>query len=631
MNQYLLSLVIFIPLVGALLLLLVPRRESGAVRTISLVTMLAGFVASLPLLSLDPAKAASYHFSQKLAWIPVLKINYHVGLDGISLWLIILTTFLGPILVLSSYRSITEKVKEYHFCLLLLQTGMIGTFLARDMVLFYVFWELMLIPMYFLIGVWGGQKRVLASVYFFLYTMFGSVLMLVGILYIYGKTGSFALEAFMAAKLTATEQNWLFLGFALAFAIKVPLFPFHTWLPLAHVHAPTAGSVVLAGVLLKMGTYGLIRFAIPLFPSAVHTFAPLICILAVVGIIYGALVAMVQKDIKSLVAYSSVSHLGFVVLGLFALDVKSMTGGMLQMVNHGISTGALFLLVGMIYERRHTRMIEDYGGIARVMPIYAAFFLYITLSSIGLPGLNGFVGEFLILVGTFTSTTLKNAAVFAAFAATGVILSAIYMLWMVRRVFFGPLKHEENKGLKDITIREGVVLAPLMIVALVMGVFPQPFIKRIEPAVKAVIARVKAHAPKKVAPNRVKAKKAVSTRAALGAPKAQPPKPIRAGAKPPVPKPPVVLGKPVPNPAKAPPKPAPPKAAVPPPAPVKVVPPKPAPVRVAPPKHVAPKAIPSKSPPATAPAAVRPIPAAPGEKTPEARKKDAKAPRGKGK
>ena len=419
----------------------------------------------------DPL-ASGMQFEVNIPWVSSFGINYHFGIDGISLLLIVLTTILTSLSILASWNSITSGIKGYFISMLLLEVGMIGVFCALDLFLFYIFWEVMLIPMYFIIGVWGGPRKVYAAIKFVLFTMFGSLLMLVGIMYVLFQyqavTGEFSFDIL---KLTSTlsldyiQQIWLFGAFALAFAIKVPLFPFHTWLPDAHVQAPTAGSVILAGVLLKMGTYGFIRICLPMFPEATIAYLPYICILSVIAIIYGALVAMVQKDIKSLVAFSSVSHMGFVMLGLFALNMQGLEGAVMQMINHGISTGALFLLVGMIYERRHTRMIEDFGGIAKVMPLFTVVFMIVTLSSIGLPLTNGFVGEFLILLGMF-----KTNYIYATLAATGVILSACYMLWMFQRVFYGEVTKEENKKLLDLNLREKVILLPLIILIFFIGI-----------------------------------------------------------------------------------------------------------------------------------------------------------------
>jgi len=484
------SLITFLPAAGAVALLFAPSKAHGAIRTFSLIVSTAVFVVSLQLLRGFEVDA-SMQFAIKAQWIPTLGIWYKVGVDGISLFLVLLVTFLTPITILGCYGSITERVKEFFVCMLLLETAMIGAFVALDLFLFYVFWELMLIPMYFMIGMWGGQRRVYATVKFFIYTMIGSLLMLVAILYIVytykAQTGvlTFEYDQLLRTGFTSHQQWILFLAFALAFAIKVPMFPFHTWLPDAHVEAPTPGSVILAGVLLKMGTYGFIRFAMPMFPEASLRAIPLISVLAIIGIIYGALVAMVQKDVKKLVAYSSVSHLGFVMLGLFALNTQAVEGAIYQMLNHGISTGALFLLVGVIYERRHTRLIADYGGLTRVMPIYATVFMVITLSSIGLPPLNGFVGEFLVLVGAFQANTWYGVV-----AATGVVLGAIYMLWMYQRVFFGDVTDEKNSKLKDLTPREIFVFVPLIIMVFWMGLFSKPIIQRMEPAVDKFISEV---------------------------------------------------------------------------------------------------------------------------------------------
>ncbi|MDO8527777.1 MAG: NADH-quinone oxidoreductase subunit M [Deltaproteobacteria bacterium] len=471
-QNHLLSLMTFIPAGGALLLLLFPKREETSIKAMALLTTLLALAVNIYALFrfqlLD-----DFVFQETSLWVPAFHIYYRLGVDGVSLLLITLTNCLMPLVILSSWREITSRLKEYMFLMLVLHTGMVGTFSALDFFLFYVFWEVMLIPMYFLIGVWGSGRRIMAAYKFILFTMIGSVLMLVAILYGYFKAGeSFNYIDWLSAGFSFKEQVWLFLAFGLAFAIKVPIFPLHTWLPDAHTEAPTAGSVILAGVLLKMGTYGFYRFAMPLFADASLYFSPYILTLAVIGIVYGSLVAMVQKDIKRLVAYSSVAHLGFVILGLFALDQKGVDGAVLQMINHGLSTGALFLLVGMLYERRHTREIGAYGGIAKIMPLYTFFFLFVTLSSIGLPGLNNFVGEFLILLGAF-----QTQRIFAVVAVSGVVLSAVYMLWMVERVFFGPVTHEENKKLKDLGWREVVILVPLCLAMVGFGVYPKPLIK----------------------------------------------------------------------------------------------------------------------------------------------------------
>lgn len=483
-----LSWIIFIPLLAAGVILLLPRGKKTLIRSVALAATLLDFILCLPLYFQFDANTARPQFEQIFSWIPAIGSSYHLGIDGISFWLVLLTTFLGPLCIIGSWGPIQKRVKEYHFSFLFLQTGMLGVFCALDLVLFYVFWEVMLVPMYLLIGVWGGPRRIYAAIKFFLFTMVGSVLMLVAILWLYFNSAEAGSRTFDLMQIIALgkpplqAQLWLFAAFALAFAIKVPMFPFHTWLPDAHVEAPTAGSVILAGVLLKMGTYGFLRFAMPLFPDAALYFVPLISVLAIIGIIYGALVSMVQPDMKKLVAYSSVSHLGFVMLGMFALNQQGVSGSIMQMLNHGISTGALFFLVGVIYDRRHTRMISDYGGIAKVMPKYATVFIIISLSSIGLPGLNGFVGEFLILLGTF-----KSNWIYAMFGATGVIFAAVYLLWLIQRVFYGPLDKEENKELQDLTLREKIVLYPLVAMTIVMGVYPQLFLSKMETSVRVFL------------------------------------------------------------------------------------------------------------------------------------------------
>jgi len=488
-GDHILTWVTFLPLAGAALVLLLGRRD-GAARGIALAAALADLALSLVMLARFEAADGGDQLVERVAWLAGGKISYALAVDGVSLFLVLLTTFLGPLVILSCWRAIADRVRECMAFLLLLQTAMIGTFLARDMLLFYVFWEAMLIPMSFIIGIWGGERRIYAAVKFFLFTMVGSIFMLVAILYCYFQAGSMAFADFLALQLPAAAQLWLFAAFALAFAIKVPLFPLHTWLPDAHVEAPTAGSVILAGVLLKMGTYGLLRFAIPLFPQALATFGPWLGALAVAGIIYGALVALVQPDVKKLVAYSSVSHLGFVVLGTVSLTPEGVAGGIFQMLAHGLSTGALFLLVGVIYERRHTRLIEDFGGLAHGMPGYASVFMLVTLASVGLPGLCGFVGEFLILTGTFRSALLPHARLLAVLAATGVVLGAFYMLWMYQRVFFGPLRHEKNRGLPDLSAREWAYLLPILAGIVWLGIRPAPLLTRMEPAIERLLAPV---------------------------------------------------------------------------------------------------------------------------------------------
>jgi NADH-quinone oxidoreductase subunit M len=490
----LLSLVTFLPGLAGLALLFVPRHSVGALRNASLAVTIVTFVLSLPLYFAFDAGAVGYQFEENRRWMPSLGISYHVGIDGISLLLVLLTTFLMPLALVSTWGVIEDRFKEFVTTMLVLETGMLGVFVSLDLFLFYVFWEAMLIPMYLIIGIWGGPNRVYAAVKFILYTMVGSVLMLVAILALYyqygAATGRYTFDVPVLAQYVMAPglaQNLMFLAFALAFAIKVPLFPFHTWLPDAHVEAPTAGSVVLAGVLLKMGTYGFLRFCLPFFPDASLAFGPAVFALAVIGVVYGAWVSTVQPDMKKLVAYSSVSHLGFVMLGLFTLNRQGLVGGIIQMVNHGLSTGALFLMVGMIYERRHSRLIADFGGLWRVVPAFSALFLVVALSSLGLPGLNGFVGEFLILVGTF-----QRSPWLAALATSGIIFAAVYLLWMYQRVIFGDLTHEANKGLRDLTTREWAVLVPVVALIVWIGVYPAAFTGKTEATVEALIAQVQA-------------------------------------------------------------------------------------------------------------------------------------------
>jgi NADH-quinone oxidoreductase subunit M len=498
LTSNILSLTIFFPLVGVGALLAVKKDSVTAIKWIGFGTSLLTFLLSLALyFGFDPS-VTEFQFREKAMWIEQLNISYFVGIDGLSLLLIVLTTFLTPLALLGTWDSISHRLKEYMMMMLVLEVGMVGVFAALDLFLFYIFWEAMLIPMYFIIGIWGGQERIYAAVKFFLFTLFGSLLMLVAILALgyYASTmpgGMFTTDLLalydVGPRLALSVQTWMFLAFALSFAIKVPLFPLHTWLPDAHVQAPTAGSVILAGVLLKMGTYGLIRFCLPLFPDASFKFTPLLSVLAVIGIIYGALVAMVQTDIKKLVAYSSVSHLGFVVLGTFAMTEEGIQGAIIQMVNHGLSTGALFLLVGMIYDRAHTRMISDFGGLAKVMPVYATFFMIITLSSIGLPGLNGFVGEFLILLGSFKSGFLASYW-YTVFAATGVIFAAVYMLWMYQRVMLGPVRSDGLYGghkVSDLTRREIVVLVPIVLFVVWIGVYPNTLLSKTAPVAKQLV------------------------------------------------------------------------------------------------------------------------------------------------
>jgi len=495
----LLSLMTFFPLVGMVVLLFLPRESDRLLKTVTLVITLITFAISMPLAFDDAFRtSAEMRYVEFVQWINIgdyFRMNYFVGIDGISLWLVMLTTFIMPIAVLSTWHAVEKNTKGFMALLLLLETGMLGAFIALDVFLFYVFWELMLIPMYFLIGIWGGKNRIYSAIKFFIFTAVGSLLMLVAIIYVYYyamKSGipfesGFSIAHFYQLDLPAHLQTWLFLAFAFSFAIKVPMFPVHTWLPDAHTDAPTAGSVILAAILLKMGTYGYVRFAIPLFPVATMKFAPLFATLAVIGIIYGALVAMVQEDVKRLVAYSSVSHLGFVMLGIFALNLQGLAGGMIQMINHGISTGALFLIVGFIYERRHTRLIADFGGISAKMPIFATIFLIITFSSVGLPGTNGFVGEFLIILGAFES----NLRWFAVFATTGVILAAVYMLWMFQRVMMGKITNPENEKLEDLSAREIVVMAPLLVFVFWIGFYPNTFLDKMNPSLENLLTQVK--------------------------------------------------------------------------------------------------------------------------------------------
>jgi NADH-quinone oxidoreductase subunit M len=481
---------VLLPALGAVVLGLIPGRAERTHKVIALALTTFVFVLSLVLVR-DFRPEPGMQFEVAKPWMPALGISYHVGVDGLSLWLIILTTFLTPISLLGSWHSIHERVKAFNIFMLLLESGMLGVFVALDLFLFYIFWEAMLIPMYFLIGIWGHERRIYAAVKFFLYTMGGSALMLVAFiaLYKYSPAQSFDLLRLVQYTLPPSLQMWLFAAFALAFAIKVPMFPFHTWLPDAHVEAPTAGSVILAGVLLKMGGYGFLRLAIPLFPDAAHRFAPWIGALAVVGILYGALVSLVQPNLKKLVAYSSVSHLGFVMLGIAAFTTTSVVGAVYQMLNHGISTGALFLMVGMLYDRRHTFAISEYGGLKAVMPWFAALFLLVCLSSLAVPGLNGFVGEFLIMLGSWPFSRPM-----VALASLGVVLAAGYILWMVQRVLYGEVTHAANRTLPDLSAREFAVLLPLVVLAIVMGVASPIFTRLIEPSVQTLIADTEARA-----------------------------------------------------------------------------------------------------------------------------------------
>ncbi|MFQ5508143.1 MAG: NADH-quinone oxidoreductase subunit M [Leptospirillia bacterium] len=468
--EHLLTWVIFLPLVGAAIALMV--RDDQTVKVIALVTTIADFLISLPLwVNFDNASSA-FQFVEKYAWIPTFHINYHIGIDGISLLLVIMTTFLAPFCVLCSWHAIETRSREFMISLLVMQCGMIGVFCALDMALFYVFWEAMLIPMYLVIGVWGGVNRVYAAIKFFLYTLAGSLLLLVAMIYMFFKGGhTFDIPTLMNAGFDPQAQIWLFLAMMIAFAIKVPMWPFHTWLPHAHVQAPTAGSVILASVMLKMGTYGFLRFCLPMLSDASLTFTPFILILSVIAIVYGAYMALAQSDIKKLIAYSSVSHMGFITIGMFVYNQQGIEGAILQMINHGVTTGALFLCVGIIYDRRHTREISEYGGLAKTMPVYATCFMIFTLSSIGLPGTNGFVGEFLVLVGAFSFH--KPTAVLAAL---GIVLGAVYMLHLCARMIWSECANPENQKLKDLDAREYAVLVPLIVMVFWIGLYPAPFL-----------------------------------------------------------------------------------------------------------------------------------------------------------
>jgi NADH-quinone oxidoreductase subunit M len=496
-RQHLLSIITYTPLVGALFLLLPVfrgKQRENAVRWVANIFGLLGFLVSLPLWFWFDRQAEQFQFMERADWIPSIGVQYLFGVDGISTLLILLTTLLGFISILSSWTAITDRVRTYYVFLLLLQTGMLGVFCALDMFLFYVFWEVMLVPMYFLIGIWGSARRLYAAIKFFLYTLAGSVVMLLGILalYFYSRklpgletTGTFDFTRWVDMGIPPDLQFWVFLAFFLGFAIKVPMFPFHTWLPDAHVEAPTAGSVILAGVLLKMGTYGFIRFSLPLLPQATLQAVPWMVTLAIISIVYAALVTLVQKDMKKLIAYSSVSHLGFVMLGMFALNPLGLEGSVLQMVNHGLSTGGLFLIVGLIYERRHTKEIAAFGGLAHVVPVYATFTLVIFLASMGLPLLNGFIGEFMILQGAFAANR-----VWAYWAVSGVVLGAAYLLWLYQRVFWGKVTHEENQHLKDLNARELATLVPLVALCVWIGVYPKPFLAFLHKPAEKVAALV---------------------------------------------------------------------------------------------------------------------------------------------
>jgi len=493
-NNHILSIVLFLPLAGAALLLFVPKDQKNLIRWLANLTALAGFAVSVPLWMNFDASADGYQFVEKASWIPSIGANYALGIDGISLLLIMLTTVLGFIAILSSWTAIEDRVKEYYVFLLVLQSGMLGVFMSLDFFLFYVFWEVMLVPMYFLIGIWGGPRKLYAAIKFFLYTLVGSVLMLLGILTLYfqnhASSGVYTFDVPTLQHMTLPHhiQIWVFLAFFVGFAIKVPMFPFHTWLPDAHVEAPTAGSVILAGVLLKMGTYGFLRFSLPMVPDAARDprIVRMMIVLSIIGIIYGALVSLMQKDMKKLVAYSSVSHLGFCTLGIFALNPNGISGSIIQQINHGISTGALFLVVGLIYERRHTREIAEFSGISTIMPVYATLFMIVMMSSLGLPTLNGFIGEFTILQGAF-----EESKIWAAFAVLGIIFGAAYLLWLYQRTMFGKLDNPKNQSLKDLSFRELMTLVPLIIWAFWIGLYPKPFFHVLEKPVANIVQRVR--------------------------------------------------------------------------------------------------------------------------------------------
>jgi NADH-quinone oxidoreductase subunit M len=492
-RQHILSITAYTPLVGAFLLLFVGKENKNAIRWIANIVGFLGLVVSVPLWFWYNRADGGFQFVERHEWIKTIGATYAFGADGISVLLILLTTVLGAISILSSWTAIENRVKEYYIFLLLLQVGMIGVFCSLDFFLFYVFWEVMLVPMYFLIGVWGSDRRLYSAIKFFLYTLVGSLVMLLGILVVYfhmpesQRTFDYIqiMNYLHASPLASGIARFVWLAFFLGFAIKVPMFPFHTWLPDAHTDAPTAGSVILAGVLLKMGTYGFIRFSLPMFPNESQYFKGMIAVLAIIGIVYGALVAMMQKDWKRLVAYSSVSHLGFVMLGMFCFNPNGVNGSVLQMINHGISTGGLFLIVGLVYERRHTRMISEYSGLSHVMPVYATYFMIIMLSSLGLPLLNGFIGEFTILQGAF-----QVSHTWAAFAVIGIILGAAYLLWLYQRTMFGELTNEKNKTLKDLNFREVATLFPLVVLAFWIGIYPKPFFRIMEKPVNKIVATV---------------------------------------------------------------------------------------------------------------------------------------------
>ncbi|MFQ6082185.1 MAG: NADH-quinone oxidoreductase subunit M [Candidatus Aminicenantia bacterium] len=491
MSFPILSFITFFPLMGAIILIFINRTNKELIRYLALLFTVITFIASLFLYFNFTPNFTQPQFVEKSSWLGY-GINYYLGVDGLSLFLVLLTTFLMPLAIIFSWRSIQEKVKEYMIFMLMLETGIIGVFLALNLFLFYVFWEAMLIPMYFLIGIWGGKRRIYATIKFVIYTMLGSLLMLVAIFVLYSvyyrATGVFSFNIFDYYQLILNQklQIWLFSAFALSFAIKIPLFPFHTWLPDAHVEAPTAGSVLLAGVLLKMGIYGFLRFAFPLFPEALIKLTPLLVALSIISIIYGGLMALIQKDIKSLVAYSSVSHLGLIMLAILALNTEALEGAIYQMINHGLSTGALFLIVGLLYDRAHTRLISDFGGVSKQMPIFSAFFIIVILSSIGLPGLNGFIGEILCLIGVFKANKL-----WAILGVSTVILSAAYLLWMFQRVMQGPIKNKNFLKFKDLNLREIIILLPIIILIFWLGIFPNMFLRKMDNSVNQLLNQIK--------------------------------------------------------------------------------------------------------------------------------------------
>jgi NADH-quinone oxidoreductase subunit M len=493
MQENLLSIILFTPLAGLIVLLFIPGNQKNLIRWWANLTALAGFLVSLPLVFWFDKSKGGFQFVERAQWIPSLGVQYLIGVDGISMLMVMLTTIMGMVAIFSSWTAIDERVKEYYAMFLLQQAGMIGVFISLDFLLFYVFWELVLVPMYFIIGVWGGPRKLYAAIKFFLYTLAGGVFMLLGILTMYFQHGqltgvyTFEIAELMKVQLPLWLQQLVFWSFFLGFAIKVPMFPFHTWLPDAHTEAPTGGSVILAAVLLKMGTYGFIRFSLPLLPEASsdRTIVMVLATLSIIGILYGALVSLMQQDWKKLVAYSSVSHLGFCTLGIFALNEPGISGSVIQQINHGISTGMLFLIVGVIYERRHTREIKEYGGLATVMPNYAIVFAFAMLSSAGLPLLNGFVGEFTILQGAIQA----NRA-WAAFAVAGIIFGAAYLLWLYQRTMMGEVTNPKNEGLKDLTWREWAVFVPLMAWALAIGIYPKPYFDILEKPVASIVQRV---------------------------------------------------------------------------------------------------------------------------------------------